>query len=219
MEENDLIIAKTIDYIKNKFEGETTGHDWYHIERVYNLSIHLAEQEKTDLFVVKLAALLHDVADHKFHGGDETVGPKTATVWMNNLKIDADTKQKVIDIIKEISFKGANVPTPMSSLEGKIVQDADRLDAIGAIGIARCFAYSGSKKREIYNPDKPFKIHTHFDDYKNDNGSAVNHFYEKLLLLKNLMNTNSAKKMAEHRHKILENYLEEFFEEWNFKPC
>jgi uncharacterized protein len=210
------IINVTINHVKNKFKNEATGHDWYHIERVYNVALHIAKQEKADVFIVQLGALLHDIADHKFHGGDETIGTKTATDWLNNFSIEETTKQKIISIVEEISFKGANVKTPMTSLEGKIVQDADRLDALGAIGIARCFAYSGSKGRQIYDPKKPYTLHNSFDAYKNDNGSAINHFYEKLLLLKNLINTDTGKKIADQRHAFMESYLKEFYDEWNF---
>jgi len=208
------IIEKTTEMIRTKFSGEGTGHDWWHMQRVFDIATKIAIEEKADLFIVQLGALLHDIADHKFHDNDHTVGPKKAKEWLDECKVTQEVQQKVLNIVKEISFKGANVETPMSSSEGKIVQDADRLDAIGAIGIARAFAYGGSKKREIYNPDVEPVLHSSFEKYKNSGGNTINHFFEKLLLLKNRMNTATGKKMADDRHHFMARYLDQFFAEW-----
>lgn len=214
-EKEQSIIESLINKVKNKFMGEGSGHDWYHIERVYNMSKKLAILEGVeDSFVLEAAALLHDIADHKFHNGDETMGPKVALDILKEFDLAEDRKQHIIQIIKEISFKGAGVPTPMSSKEGQLVQDADRLDAIGAIGIARTFAYGGHKNHPIYDPFIKPTCHTSFDAYKKSTAPTINHFYEKLLLLKDLMNSDSAKKIAEKRHSIMENFLQDFYAEW-----
>lgn len=210
----DVILKKTEDYVRNKMESESSGHDWWHVYRVWKTAIHIGKEEKADLFIVELAALLHDIADHKFHGGDLTVGPRVAGEWLEGLGVDKQVIANVCEIIKDISFKGAGVETPMRTPEGTVVQDADRLDAIGAIGIARAFAYGGYKGLEIYNPDIKPAEHETFEQYKNNKGPSINHFYEKLLLLKDLMNTKTAKKMAEERHQFMEQYLDRFFKEW-----
>lgn len=215
---NKSEIIKDIDLrVEKLLGGEGTGHDYWHINRVRNTALTIAKQEKADLFITELAALLHDIGDHKFHNGDHTVGPKMTAEWLNDYPIGNEIKETVIDVVKQISYKGADVATPMSSLEGKCVQDADRLDAIGAIGIARCFAYGGNKSREIYNPNQKPTMHQSFEDYKNDKGHTINHFYEKLLLLKDRMNTNYGKVMAEKRHKIMEDFLDQFYNEWDGK--
>lgn len=211
------VIDKTAKYVRNRLEGEGSGHDWWHIQRVWNTSKTIASETsgQVNLFIIELAALLHDIADHKFHDGDITIGPKVAREWLENQKINEDVIQQVTEIIKDLSFKGAEVATPMKSIEGKIVQDADRLDAIGAIGIARAFAYGGHKSRELYNPEiKPTK-HISFEAYKNDKGHTINHFYEKLFLLKDRMNTKAAKKMANERHQFMKEYVDRFMSEWN----
>ena len=174
----------------------------------------LAKREKADLFIVELAALLHDIADHKFHEGDETLGAKVAEKWLSSLFLPEEIILHVCEIIRDVSFKGAKVETPTKTVEGKVVQDADRLDAIGAIGIARAFSYGGFKSRELYNPDIPPIQHTSFEAYKNDNGHTINHFYEKLFLLKDRMNTDTAKRMAEERHFFMKEYVRRFLEEW-----
>lgn len=208
------VIKSTEQFVKDKLEGEGTGHDWWHIHRVRNTSLHIAKEEQADAFVVELAALLHDIADHKFHGGDEEIGPATARDWLNSLNVSNADVNHVCDIIRDISFKGAKVQTPMETIEGKVVQDADRLDALGAIGIARAFAYGGNKNRELHNPNiKPVQ-HDSFYAYKNDKGPTINHFYEKLFLLKDRMNTETGLKLAEERHRFMEEYVDRFLREW-----
>lgn len=212
------IIEKTREYVRKTLEGEGSGHDWWHIHRVCKNALHIAEHEKpVDLLVVELAALLHDIADWKFNGGDVTVGSKIAREWLEKFNISIEVINHVCEIIEETSFKGAGVKFKMKTKEGMIVQDADRLDAIGAIGIARTFAYGGSKGREIYNPNSKVENHETFEQYQKSSGPTVNHFYEKLLLLKDLMNTSTAKQIAQQRHQYMEQYLEEFYQEWEGK--
>ncbi|MEP1150869.1 MAG: HD domain-containing protein [Balneola sp.] len=210
------IINKTAAYVREKLEGEGSGHDWWHIQRVWNMAKRLADDTNTQvhLYTVELAALLHDIADHKFHNGDTTIGPKVARDWLHSLNVQEDVIQHVSEIITDVSYKGAGVKTPMKTIEGEIVQDADRLDAIGAIGIARAFAYGGHKSRELYNPEIAPTMHSNFNAYKNDDGHTINHFYEKLFLLKDRMNTNAAKKIAQERHAFMENYVSTFLQEW-----
>lgn len=210
------IITKTAAYVRKKLEGEGSGHDWWHIQRVWNMAKRLTTDTngQVHLHTVELAALLHDIADHKFHNGDTTIGPKVARDWLHSLNVQEDVIQHVSEIVTDISYKGAGVKTPMQTIEGKIVQDADRLDAIGAIGIARAFAYGGHKSRELYNPDIDPTMHSNFDAYKNDDGHTLNHFYEKLFLLKGRMNTDAAKKIAQERHTFMENYVSTFLQEW-----
>ncbi len=209
----ELVIQKTEEFVKETLEGDS-GHDWWHIHRVRNTALTLAKEENANEFIVELAALLHDIADHKFHGGDELMGARVAKKWLRNFPIPDSTTNHVCEIIAKISFKGAGVSTPMESTEGKVVQDADRLDALGAIGIARAFSYGGFKRREMYNPGIPPVMHTSFEAYKNDKGHTINHFYEKLFLLKDRMNTESGKKMAEERHNFMIEYVERFKNEW-----
>ena len=173
--------------------------------------------EGGDPFIVEMGAWLHDIADHKYHDGDHSKGPKVARAWMEEHHMEESDIQKITKIVEEISFKGAKVATPMSSLEGAIVQDADRLDAIGAIGIARTFAYGGSRNRLMYDPDIKSDMHDNFEAYKNTTSPTINHFYEKLLLLKDRMNTKYAKEIAEERHAYMEGFLEQFFAEWEAK--
>lgn len=209
------ILSRTEKYVHEKLEGEETGHDWWHIHRVRNTALKLAKEEKADLFIVELAALLHDIADHKFHDGDEEIGPATARNWLNQLKVDEPLIIHVCDIIRDVSFKGADVETPMKTIEGKVVQDADRLDALGAIGIARAFAYGGYKERELYNPNIKPEQHDSFEAYKKSTGPTINHFYEKLFLLKDRMNTNSGRKEAKKRHQFMKEYVDQFMAEWD----
>lgn len=209
------IITKTASFVKQKLEGEGTGHDWWHIERVRNNAVKIAREEDADIFIVELAALLHDIADWKFHGGDEEAGPKAAREWLNQLNVDEPVIAHICDIIKTVSFKGAGVATNMKTKEGACVQDADRLDAMGAIGIARAFAYGGHKGRELHNPHIPPERHGSFEQYKKSASPTLNHFYEKLFLLKELMNTPAGKRMAEERHRFMEAYVARFLEEWN----
>ena len=215
--EPDLIISKTAAYIKEKFSGEGSGHDWWHIYRVWQNALYIAKTEKADLLLVQLGALLHDVADWKFHGGDETAGERVAREYLTHLNVPDWVISAVGVIIKEISFKGAGVSTPMSTLEGAIVQDADRLDAIGAIGIARAFAYGGFKHREMHNPEIKPEIHATFAAYKNNAGPTINHFYEKLLLLKDRMNTHTGRQLAIERHQYMVSFLNQFYREWDIK--
>ncbi|MFY0698752.1 MAG: HD domain-containing protein [Balneola sp.] len=210
-------IERTAQFVQNQLEGEGSGHDWWHILRVWNMSKRLASEatHPVSTLVIELAALLHDIADHKFHDGDLTVGPKVASEWLYSIEVDKEVIDHVSDIIKDLSFKGAEVATPMKTMEGKIVQDADRLDAIGAIGIARAFAYGGYKSRELYNPNIEPVSHTSFEAYRKDDGHTINHFYEKLFLLKDRMNTESAKKIAEERHTFMKEYVDRFLQEWD----
>lgn len=211
-----VIIKKTREHLREMFEKEGTGHDWWHIERVLKNATAIAKKEKgADLFVVQLGALLHDIADFKFHGGDDTIGGKTAAQWLESIGADEPTIRKVVHIVDNVSFKGLGVRSKMKSIEGKIVQDADRLDAIGAIGIARAFAYGGYRQRLLYDPDGKAKIRLNFKEYKKGSDSTIHHFCEKLLHVKDLMNTRTGKKMALQRHKFLEAYLRQFYAEWN----
>lgn len=212
---NQEIINKTINYVKSVLLGESSGHDWWHIYRVWRLARDIAEKESADLFIVELAALLHDIADWKFTNGDEEVGPKLAREWLEQLEVNENDIYHITEIIKDLSYKGAKVQTSMKTLEGKVVQDADRLDALGAIGIARCFAYGGHKGREIYNPEVKPQLHDSAESYKNNNSPSINHFYEKLLLIKDLINTESAKTIAQERHNFMELYLNKFYSEVN----
>lgn len=208
------IIDKTILFVKQQLENAEGGHDWFHIERVYKNALLIAQEEACDLTVVKLGALLHDIADSKFHNGDETVGPKTARTFLESQNAAEETIVHVINIIENISFKGGNFEKKFNSKELEIVQDADRLDAIGAIGIARCFNYGGFKNRAIYNPAIAPNLNMGKEEYKNSASPTLNHFYEKLLLLKDKMNTATGKKLAEARHLYMENFLSQFYAEW-----
>lgn len=212
---NKHIISQTSAHVKQAMLGEGSGHDWWHIHRVWLNAKQIAQHEQADMLVVELAALLHDIADWKFHDGDETKGAQVAQAWLGQFDIKQETVSHICQIITDLSYKGAGVSTPMPSIEGKIVQDADRLDAIGAIGIARTFAYGGSKRREIYNPDIKPELHASFEAYKKSEGTTINHFYEKLLLLKDRMNTQTARRIAETRHELMLNFLDSFYKEIN----
>ncbi len=213
---NSKIIDKTIAFVKKELENAEGGHDWFHIERVYkNARLILKEEKDVNTTVVLLGALLHDIADYKFHDGDESVGPKRAAAFLNALGVQEVVVSHVISIIQNVSFKGGNFQKNFHSKELEIVQDADRLDAIGAIGIARTFNYGGYKNRPIYNPEIKPNLKLTPEEYKNHIAPTINHFYEKLLLLKDLMHTETAKKIAEKRHHFMELYLEQFFAEWN----
>lgn len=208
-------ISKTEQFIKKRFFGEGTGHDWYHIDRTRRNAVFIAEKEGADLLVVEMAALLHDIADHKFHNGDLDEGPKQAEVWLLNLGMEVATIEKIKTIISEVSFKGARVATPVSTLEAACVQDADRLDAIGAVGIARAFAFGGAHDRLLYDPEIKPTLHEDFDSYRHDRSGTIAHFYEKLLLLKDRMQTDTGKQLAAQRHAFMETYLNQFYREWN----
>jgi uncharacterized protein len=205
-------VRRTAEHVRRTFEKEGTGHDWHHIERVWRTSKSLAAREKADKFVVELAALLHDIADWKFHAED--AGPKVARAWLEGLGVEESVIERVCHIVGNSSYKGAKVKPAPLSLEGRIVQDADRLDAIGAIGIARCFAYGGSKHRLIHDPKAKPVPHKTAKAYHNAEGTSVNHFYEKLLLLKDRMNTKAGLAMAAERHRFMQRYLKQLFREW-----
>ena len=209
------IINNTILFVKNQLTHAEGGHDWFHIERVYKNALLIAEEEECDLTVVKLAALLHDIADSKFHGGDETVGPKTARTFLESQNVSEDIILHVIAIIENISFKGGNFEKKFNSKELEIVQDADRLDALGAIGIARTFNYGGFKNRPLYNPNIQPNLNMNKEEYKNSESPTLNHFYEKLLLLKDKMNTETGKKIAQKRHDFMVTFLSQFYAEWD----
>ncbi|NSW45352.1 MAG: HD domain-containing protein [Bacteroidales bacterium] len=209
----NTIINHTISYVQTELKNAEGGHDWWHSYRVWQLAKKLAAYENSNILVVELAALLHDIADSKFYSGDETIGPKKAKAFLEKLEIDIDIVHHVIFIIENISFKNINNQIE-KSIEFKIVQDADRLDAIGAIGIARTFNYGGFKNRSIYNPDIKPNFAMTKDEYKRSDAPTLNHFYEKLLLLKDLMNTPKAKEIANKRHRFMEQFLNQFYTEW-----
>ncbi|GAB3813936.1 HD domain-containing protein [Pontibacter rugosus] len=211
------ILSAAEQYVRELLSGEGSGHDWWHILRVWNNAKLIARHESVDAFTVELAALLHDIGDHKFHDGDEEIGPRMAQEWMQRHAVPEEIILHVCSIIKDLSYKGAGTSSAMATLEGQVVQDADRLDAIGAIGIARTFAYGGHKNREIYNPDIAPVMHNSFDAYKSNTAPTLNHFYEKLLLLKDRMHTQTAKELAAQRHQYMEQFLEQFYDEWNGK--
>lgn len=210
-----MIIQETVRYVKKELEGAEGGHDWFHIERVWKNAKHIAQTEGGDLQVIELAALLHDIADSKFHGGDETVGPAKAREWMESVSVRQETISHVVAIIENISFKGGNFGKAFHSKELDIVQDADRLDALGAIGIARTFNYGGFKNRPLYDPAIPPVLNMSKEEYKGSVSPTLNHFYEKLLLLKERMNTATGKEMAEGRHRFMEEFLARFYAEWD----
>ncbi|MBP1840482.1 HD domain-containing protein [Formosa algae] len=208
-------IQATIDFVKQQLEGAEGGHDWFHIERVYKNAKLIAKTENVDMFVVELGALLHDIADSKFHDGDETVGPKVASTFLKEIQVEHATIEHVICIIENISFKGGHFEATFSSAELDVVQDADRLDAIGAIGIARTFNYGGFKNRAIYDPEITPNLNMTKAEYKASTAPTINHFYEKLLLLKDKLNTETGKKIAAQRHDYMVGFLDQFYAEWN----
>lgn len=208
------LINKTILFVKEKLTNAEGGHDWFHIQRVYKNALLIAQGETCDETVVKLGALLHDIADSKFYNGDETVGPKIAREFLENERVSEAIITHVIQIIDNISFKGGNNEKTFSSIELDIVQDADRLDAIGAIGIARAFNYGGFKNRAMYDPQIAPKLNMNKEEYKNSQAPTINHFYEKLLLLKGKMNTETGKQIAKNRHNYMQGFLAQFYAEW-----
>lgn len=212
---NSNLINDTIAFVKQQLEGAEGGHDWFHIERVWKNALLIAKDEPCDLLVVELGALLHDIADSKFHDGDETVGPKTARKFLESHNVAEATIVHVIKIIENISFKGGNFEKQFASRELEILQDADRLDAIGAIGVARAFNYGGFKNRALYNPDIAPNLAMSKEEYKKTEAPTLNHFYEKLLLLSAKMNTETGKKLAAERHEFMETFLSQFYAEWN----
>jgi uncharacterized protein len=211
--ERSEIIQKTADYIACEFASEGSGHDWFHVDRVRNLTLRIGIAEGSDLFVTEMAALLHDLDDWKMTGL-ESHFPAKAKKWLTDMEVKEDVSALILDVIEAVSYQGAGVETPAKTVEAAVVQDADRLDAIGAIGIARTFSYGGHKSRLIYDPAIAPVMHDDFQSYKKSTAPTINHFFEKLLLLKDRMNTNTAKSIADQRHHFMENYLEQFFDEW-----
>lgn len=209
------IINQTKTYVQQTLEHAEGGHDWWHIHRVWGNAKLIAKGEQADYFVIELAALLHDIADAKFHGGDEEIGPATAGKWLQSLDVDAETVIHVQQIIRHMSFKASFGQVTFTSKEMQIVQDADRLDAIGAIGIARAFSYGGFKGRALYDPTIQPQLNLTKEEYKNTTAPTINHFYEKLLLLKDKMNTDTGRQIAQQRHDYLLQFLEQFYAEWN----
>ncbi|GAK76841.1 HD domain protein [Nonlabens ulvanivorans] len=210
------IILSTINFVKEQLSNAEGGHDWFHIERVWkNAKLIAASEENADLFIIELGALLHDIADSKFHDGDDTIGPQVARKFLEEQNLSEDTILHVENIIKYISFKGGHQEQKFKSKELDIIQDADRLDALGAIGIARTFNYGGFKNRTIHNPDIKPDLNMTVEQYKKSTAPTLNHFYEKLLLLKDRMNTSTGKQLAQERHDYMEGFLNQFYAEWN----
>jgi uncharacterized protein len=211
------LISKTEDFVKTTLKGAEGGHDWFHILRVWNNAKLISKTEHVDVFIVELGALLHDIADSKFYNGDESIGPKVARKFLENLQVEEAVILHIEQIILNISYKGGNFEQNFTSPELQVLQDADRLDAIGAIGIARCFNYGGFKNRPLFDPEIPPKLNQTKEEYKNSTAPTINHFYEKLLLLKDKMNTKTGKKIAEERHRYMEIFLQQFYNEWEGK--
>jgi uncharacterized protein len=213
---NTQILEETIAFVKETLKGAEGGHDWFHIQRVFKNTLLIAKDENADVLIVSLGALLHDIADAKFHGGDETIGPKMAQEFLTSLQVEKKVIGHVIKIIENISYKSSlDSKKLFTSKELMVVQDADRLDAIGAMGIARAFNYGGFMNRELYNPEIAPNLQMTKEQYKKSTAPTINHFYEKLLLLKDKMNTESGRKLAEKRHQFMLDYLEQFYKEWN----
>ncbi|HZG67635.1 MAG TPA: HD domain-containing protein [Herpetosiphonaceae bacterium] len=210
----EQVVAATVHHVRGLLDGEGTGHDWWHIERVWRLAIHIGQAEDADPFVVTLAALLHDIADWKFHGGDLDAGPRAARAWLRSQNVDESVVDHVCAVVAQVSFKGALVPDAPGSREAMVVQDADRLDALGAIGIARAFAYGGSQNRSLYDPRVIPNAHVSFEAYRASRGTTINHFHEKLLLLRDRMHTPTARAIAAERHEFMVQFLERFLAEW-----
>jgi uncharacterized protein len=213
----EKVIENAITFVKKTLKNAEGGHDWFHVDRVFKNAILISKEEKVDPFIVSLGALFHDIADPKFHHGDETIGPKITKAFLKKQQVNEIVINHVIHIIKHISFKNSldDKKKSFNSIELKVVQDADRLDAIGAIGIARCFNYGGYKNRPLYDPEILPNLEMDKETYKNSTAPTINHFYEKLLLLKDKMNTSSGKKIALSRHDFMVEYLNQFYSEWN----
>lgn len=209
------LIENTVEFVKDKLKGAEAGHDWYHIERVWKLSKKIAEAENCNLEVVELAALLHDIADPKFHNGDESLALQVSRQFLESQHASEDVIEKVLFIIKNISFKNRGEVPEALPIELKIVQDADRIDAIGAIGVARTFNFGGFKNNLMYDPEIKPKLNMSKEEYKKSDGTTINHFYEKLLLLKDLMNTQKGKEIATERHDFMLQFLDQFYKEWS----
>ncbi|MBT8254305.1 MAG: HD domain-containing protein [Bacteroidia bacterium] len=215
---NDPLIQSTVEFTKAQLANAEGGHDWFHVERVFRNAMQIAKHETVNTKIVALAALLHDIADPKFHDGDESIGPDLARKFLNTHQVESSVIDHVIDIIRHMSFKNSLDPlVQFESQELFVVRDADRLDAIGAIGIARCFNYGGFKNRPLYDPEVPPNLNMTKEDYKKSQAPTINHFYEKLLRLKSLMHTKTGQEIAEKRHHYMEQYLEQFYEEWHGK--
>jgi len=214
MKNEEAVIANTIAFVKGKLHSDRSGHDWWHVYRVWKMALFIALRENANRFEVQLSALLHDIEDWKLIENQTPPLKNVVKDWLKSQKVEDRVNYHVCKIIDDLSFKGAGVPSPMHTLEGKVVQDADRLDAIGAIGIARAFAFGGFHNREIHNPDLLPTIHKSFEEYKKDQSTSINHFYEKLLLLKDLMNTTTAKQISIERHQFIEGFLTQFMAEW-----
>ena len=206
-------LLNTRNFVKEFHTHDTTGHDWWHVNRVTHLALQIARRENADLFLVEMAALLHDIDDWKL--GNQ--GPSKTKAFLDSTQLPASVVDAILSIIAEVSFKGAGVETPTRTVESSCVQDADRLDAMGAIGIARAFTYGGSKNRSLYEPSMEPVMHGSFQEYQTSQSHTINHFYEKLLLLKDRINTSTGKAMAEERHRFMEQYLDQFFREWNLE--
>lgn len=231
MESSQELVDQIASLVRTELEGEGSGHDWWHIQRVWKTALAIAKSETKNstatssanndsipnLLIVELGALLHDIADYKFHGGDESAGGKAAADILASFEVPNQIVDSVVHIVDNVSFKGGHDENKMQSLEGKIVQDADRLDSMGAIGIARVFAYGGAKGREIHNPDRPADPTQSKEEYMKNTSSGINHFYEKLLKLKDLMNTDTGRELAAARHTFMQEYLERFYQEWDGK--
>ncbi|MEH7236487.1 HD domain-containing protein [Bacillus sp. JJ1562] len=211
--EQQQSIESTTTFVKNILQHDSGGHDWWHIDRVRKAAIQLGVKEKANLFIIEMAALLHDVADEKLNDSEEE-GLRKVRDWLTSIQIAESEQEEILEIISTMSFKGGNRP-PMKTIEGQIVQDADRLDAIGAIGIARTFAYAGAHGDLMYDPDLPYRENLTKEEYRNGKSTAVNHFYEKLLKLKDTLNTNAAKEVAQERHDFMLAFLDQFYKEWN----
>lgn len=207
------VIEQTKIYVKNALEHDASGHDWWHIFRVHKVAKHIAELEYANPFIVEMAALLHDIADEKLNSSEE-IGLDRVRVWLDHCQVTESDQQHILMIIMNMSFKGGNKP-PLTTIEGMVVQDADRLDAIGAIGIARTFAYGGAKGDIMYDPHLPAREQMTQEEYRTGKSTPINHFHEKLLKLKDLMNTDAAKHLAEERHQFMVQYLQQFMKEWN----
>jgi uncharacterized protein len=211
---NEQIIEQTVTYVRNELGEDATGHDWYHVDRVRRAALHICDQEQAgDPFIIEMAALLHDIPDEKLNDSAEA-GRNKLDLFFQNIKLPNDVQNAIVQIIESISYKGGR-KTELTSVEAKIVQDADRLDAIGAIGIARAFAYGGKKGQPIYDPAVNVREEMSLEEYRKGKSTSIHHFYEKLLKLKDLLNTDTAKKMAEGRHQMMEQFLEQFYLEWD----
>jgi uncharacterized protein len=212
--DRESAITRTSAFVRERLAGEASGHDWWHVYRVWRTAVAIGREEGADLFVVQLAALLHDIADAKFHDGDEEIGPRTAADWLRSMGVDEPTVEHIARIVRDMSFQGADVPPPPLTREGMIVQDADRLDALGAIGIARAFAYGGFRGQALYDPEVAPVMHASREAYRAHRGPTLNHFSEKLLLLRERMHTAAARRIAGERHRVMERFVAQFLAEW-----